>query len=99
MSISLNQGSLNQVSGVLVIYICNKCQLQSCIMSRWLIASLVLMIPIVSLLYTCFVVTQEMDIRYLQIEETMDTNSNGQPFQVVGAWHRIMLFISILFVL
>ena len=43
------------------------------------------MIPIVSLLYTCFVVTQEMDIRYLQIEETMDTNSNGQPFQVVGA--------------
>ena len=65
--------------------ICNKCQLQSCIMSRWLIASLVLMIPIVSLLYTCFVVTQEMDIRYLQIEETMDTNSNGQPFPVVGA--------------
>ena len=54
-------------------------------MSRWLIASLVLMIPIVSLLYTCFVVTQEMDIRYLQIEETMDTNSNGQPFPVVGA--------------
>ena len=29
------------------------------------------MIPIVSLLYTCFVVTQEMDIRYLQIEETI----------------------------
>ena len=55
-------------------------------MSWWQICYLngIVMIPVVSLLSTCFV-TQEMDIRYLQIEETMDTNSNGQPFQVVGA--------------